>query len=133
MKNKSKMITSAIIALALACSMFATAFASDTTFTKKYVDSNTYTQITSLCKDRSTDYATVTVSNIYKANGSASTYTTVYAKATDYSTVKTVYKGTPCNLPIPTSYRGAGHWISLYAKNTNSSLDCMISGSYCVY
>lgn len=122
-----------IVALILACNLFITVFANDTTFLKKYIDSNTFTQVTSLRKDAYSGYATVTIDNIYKANGSASSYTTIYAKATDYSTVKTVYKGTPCNLPIPASYTAPGCWISLYAKNTNPSLDCMISGSYRVY
>lgn len=133
MKKRLKLISSAFLVLALVCSIVITAFATDTTFTQRYVDSNTFTQVVSLRKSATSDRATLTLSNIYKADGSTSNYQYILAKATNQGSTISVRKGTTRDLSIPEGYRAVGSLIVLYARGNNPSLDCRISGTFNAY
>lgn len=102
--------------------------ASDTSFSNAYVDSNTYSYVTSATALQYSSTADVLVTNILKADGSASNYKQVYCKATGSGTPVLVTKGSYYTLTVPISNRGEGKSIGLYAMGNNPSLDCRISG-----
>ena len=100
-------------------------------FTKAFVDSNSYTKIISGQMYTSDEKATVTLSAIYKADGSASDYHRVWCKATmDGEPVVVWANNKYYDLKIPAQYCFGGSEISLYAEGYDSSRDCRISGDY---
>lgn len=107
--------------------------AKDASFSNAYVDSNTYSYVTSATALQYSSTADVLVTNILKADGSASNYKQVYCKATGSGTPVLVTKGTYYTLTVPISNRGEGKSIGLYAMGNNPSLDCRISGIWKTY
>ena len=103
-------------------------------FTKAFVDSNSYTYITSNTMTMYKEYADVKVTNIYKADGSASDYKYVWVKATpDGDPVKVKLGDSWTQISIPSANRFAGMNVSMHAKGNDPSLDCKITGSWLVY
>lgn len=103
-------------------------------FTKAYVDSNTYSYITSNTMTQSKSYAEVKISAIYDASGSSSDYQYVWVKATSNGEAKKVKVGDNwTKISIPSANQFAGMNIAMYAMGNNPKLDCMISGAWLVY
>lgn len=102
-------------------------------FAKKAVDSNSYTYITGATKETTTTYAGVQISDIYKADGSSSSYNNVYVKACTTGYGLSATKGRYLDLTIPSGYRAAGSYVTLYAKGNVPWLDCKISGYWIVH
>lgn len=113
----------AVLAVCLAIPTFAAA-----TFTRADVHGSYYSVICSLPNSNHTaSGATVTVSQIYKADGGDSDYQSVMCKAVENSGIR-VMKGTATSLP----YADDAKYNELYlqAKGYNPLLDCRISGSF---
>lgn len=133
LKNVRRFLLMGIV-LAFVLSMSSICFAAETSFSKKSVDSNTWTFICSAKKDGSTTYGELKLTNIYKADGtSSSTYSTVKAKASEDGTSTKATKGTWTNIPLPAYYQSAGKGVSLYCMGNTPWLDCKISGYWNVH
>ena len=104
--------------------------AAEVTFTRKYVDSNTYSNIVYATKYQTTSYATVIVNQIFKADGTSSNYKYVYCRVAPDGESVLVTKGNSYDLKIPTGLQVPGQNILLQAKGHNASLDCQISGMW---
>lgn len=111
-------------------SIVAHANIADFTTSKMFVDSNTYTYITSAKKSLSSEaYGSVKITDIYTASGGISSYKYVWAKATTSTTTgKKVEKLIWTDVYIPVSYRTAGTSVSLLLKGNDPTLDCMVKG-----
>lgn len=133
MKKLRKSALSIAITVLLLVSCTFVASATEAIFTKRSVDSNSYSYITTAKKETTSTTASVQVTNIYKADGSSSWYTTVYAKATSTGTPLSVVKGKYYDLTIPSSNRSAGSWVPLYSMGNVPWLDCQISGYWIVH
>lgn len=127
MKKQSKVL-SAVLTVALAISMTSVCFAEGKTFEKRSVDSNTFVSVTGYTKTQTSGTADVKITEIYKADGSASNYKKVYAKVNRDGAEKSIEKGTEDILDIPANAQGKGTVIFLYCKGNNPSLDCQVSG-----
>lgn len=125
---KRKKIIVSIFVLVMLFAITITANAAEMLFTSKYVDSNTYSEISTSTKQNSGSYGTVQITNIYKADGSSSDYQCVYCKATKNGEVKLVYKGNWVDLKLPGDYQMPGRGVTLFAMGHNPKLDCRISG-----
>ena len=101
-------------------------------FTKKDVDSNTYTSIKSTTKLYDSNISTVKITNIYKANGSASNYKYVWVKVSGGTGTK-VQKGSWYDLPVSGEYAKKWRIVTLSAKGNNAALDCQVSGNWIAY
>lgn len=130
MKSNARKFMTALIVLAMILSMATVAFAAEASFSKKAVDSNEWCYITSAKKGTTSDYASLYISNLYKADGSASGYSQVYAKATYNGTSTIATKGYTVQVSIPSGYRAAGNSVSLYLMGHDPSLDCQASGTW---
>lgn len=105
-------------------------------FYKAYVDSNTFSNI---CYSN-TYYDTVKrtsvkVVDIFKADGSASSYKKVKAKMivnTYNSDVQTVNKDTIYYFSVPSEYQTGWQYL-LKAMGNNPSLDCQITGTFSIH
>lgn len=133
MKLFSKSAISIVLTLVLLISCTLVASATESVFTKRPVDSNSYSYITSAKKETTTTTATVRITNIYKADGSSSWYSTVWVKPTSTGTGVSVTKGAYCDVTIPSQFRTAGSWVNLYAQGNIPWLDCQISGYWIVH
>ena len=125
---KKKLSFVPVLAVAFALLMSSISFAKEVSFTKKFVDSNSYTFITSAVKDTYSETADIKISNIYKADGSSSNYNIVWIKVSGVDEGVPITKGYWYTMDLPPLYKDAGDSIILYAKGNNARLDCMISG-----
>lgn len=122
-----------LVVLIMASAVVVANAANTAMFTKAFVDSNQYTYVTSATKVYNTTYADVTVSQIFKDDGSNSAYSYVWCTSSKYLEGRRVTKTVPMSLPVPEAAQTAGSTVILYAKGNNPSLDCRISGSWTVY
>lgn len=130
MKNtKGKNSISIVIAIFVIISTNLVCKAQVSNFGKAYVDSNTYSYVTSATASSYATTAKVIVTNIFKADGSNSNYKQVYCKVSSGIPIL-VSIGSYYNLAVPSSNRGVGKSISLYAMGHDPSLDCRITGIF---
>jgi hypothetical protein len=118
---------------ALLASMFSiSAYANELQITKKYVDSNTWTNVGSAVKTSTStySYATVKITALYKADGSSSGYQQLKVKVTLDGTSKVLTKGTNYDITLPSSHIYAGASISYYCMGNDPALDCQASGYF---
>lgn len=112
------------------------ALATSPTFNKKYVDSNTWSEIVSDKKDSGSGYCSVTVNGIYKADKSPSNYKKVKVTCRvkkDTAITKSSYtapKGKICIMSLEKEYQVRSRDIILYAQGNDPSLDCWISEAF---
>lgn len=136
-KNIRKSIKGALsvflVILIMAGAVMVANAANSVLFTKRPVDSNSYSYIESATKTTNANPVVVHITNIYKADGSNSAYSCVWTKATSSGVAQQAVRGDYQELGIPEAYRHAGANIALYAKGNNPLLDCQISGSWMVY
>ena len=132
MKNSSKVVVSFLLVAMLLMTMVTSAYAGTSSFLKKYVDSNTWSYITATANSSGSSTGTILISNLYKADGSNSNYTTVFAKPTSEGTSIGASKGRDCNLDIPAAYRAKNTSVALYAMGNWPWLDCQMSGHWTV-
>ena len=109
-----------------------TGMAREASFTKVHVDSNSWVLISSLKKETTTKTADFKLTNIYKADGSASNYVKIEAMVKD-GYAKIAYRGVTNTMQIPSSRQAAGKYAPLMAMGYNPRLDCRISGSWIVH
>lgn len=102
-------------------------------FSSVYVDSNTYTPVVTGTKQTSIGNTQLYINNLYKADGSASSYRRVYAKATSSGTPVSAQLGSWCSLALPSAYQMAGSRVILYLMGNDPSLDCRASGYWDIY
>lgn len=130
MKNiKGKNSIAIVIAMFIIISTNLVCKAQVSNFAKAYVDSNTYSYVTSATASSYSTTARVMVTNIFKADGSNSNYKQVYCKVNSGIPVL-VTIGSYYKLGVPSSNRGAGKAISLYAMGHDPSLDCRVTGIF---
>lgn len=122
-----------LVVLIMASAVMVANAANSVVFTKRPVDSNSYTYITSATKTTKYNPAVVHITNIFKADGSNSAYSCVWTKATVNGVVQQAVAGTYQELGIPEAYRYEGANIALYAQGNIPWLDCQISGTWTVY
>ena len=106
-------------------------------FSKVKVDSNEYTTIAKITKQIKYEYAYVTISDIYKADGSASNYQQIQAKVVynDNGTwkiceEKAVKKGEKADFHLLINAQRAGVTLRFRAMGNNPSLDCKVTGYF---
>ena len=107
--------------------------AKEAVISKAYVDSNTYSNIANAVKDTTTNNAVFNLTAIYKADGTASNYRKVYARANSNGIEYSVSVGDYCSMTIPAGSRSAGRRVYLYCKGNDPSLDCKVSGYWNVH
>lgn len=118
------------------CSMIMSSIVSakSTSVTYKFVDSNSYTYITSVTKSSTTDYASAKISKFYKADGTpTSDYDELYVQCgSDGTQASSVLckKGTAKKLTLKGTYNQKGKSLSFYAMGHDPSLDCYIDGTF---
>lgn len=111
-------------------------YAASVTFTRKEVDSNTWTEIEDCRKTSNYDEIYVKITNIYKQDGSSSNYKKVKAQFKFYNsicTTKTSYTanlGVNCYALLKEQYAVSGYPITFYAMGNDPALDCQISGKF---
>ena len=125
-----KRIAALLMSALMIMSMFSVSYAASGDFSKKLVDSNSWTAIIKVTKSTARTRATVAINYIYKADGSTSNYSGVYAKASKSGTSKKASVGESCKLVIPSEYCKKDQTIQLWCKGLNPALDCKISGSF---
>lgn len=130
MKSNARKFMTALIVLAMILSMATVAFAAEFPFSKEYVDSNQWTYIDSENKDTTSEYASLYISDLLKADGSASGYSKIYAKATYSGTSTIATKGYTVSVAIPSKSQAAGSSVALYLMGHDPSLDCKASGTW---
>lgn len=102
-------------------------------FSSAYVDSNTYTPVVTGTKQTGTANTALYITNLYKADGSASSYKRVYAKATSSGTPVSAQLGMWYSLSLPSASQAAGSKIILYLMGNDPALDCRASGYWDIY
>lgn len=132
MKNSSKAVVSFLLVAMLLMTMVTSAYAGSSVFRNAYVDSNSWSYITKTANSSGSSTGTILISNLYKADGSASNYTTVFAKATSGGTYIGVSKGRDCSLDIPAACRVKNAIVELYAMGNWPWLDCQMTGHWTV-
>ncbi len=130
--KKKKRILGIILACIMIMSISGTCMATEASFSKVYVDSNTWTHIKTLKKETTTKTATLNLKAIYKANGATSNYVKIETKVQG-GYAKISYVGVMNTIPIPSSRQSAGKSVPLYAMGYNPRLDCRITGSWIVH
>ena len=128
-----KKIFSTILFIVFVLSMSTVCFAAETSFTKKDVDSNSFTFICRATKESTSSTASVKITDIYTASGGASTYVQVIARACSDGSVRLVTRGIWADLPIPSAYQGKGSSVPLYCTGRTPFLDCQVSGYWNVH
>jgi hypothetical protein len=104
-------------------------------FTRVYVDSNTFGNVVTAQKDGKAN-PSVKVTNIYKANGTVSSYKYIRVNVVSNGTTVSlsgnikVKKGTIAEIPIIANCKKIGKSLTLRAMGNNASLDCQISGNF---
>lgn len=111
-----------------------------TSYTKVKVDSNEYTTIAKVTKEKKYEYAYVTISNIYKADGSTSNYQQIKGKVVfnDAGTwkiceEKVVKKDTETKFILKNNAKYEGVTLRFRAMGNNPSLDCKVTGHFDSY
>lgn len=107
--------------------------AAEATFSKKFVDSNQFTYVAAATKATKSSTADVKITEMYKSDGSSSSYQYLYVRASSDGSQKRVKKGQYYEVNLPSSLQERGAWVSLYAKGNNPSLDCKVSGYWVVH
>lgn len=109
-------------------------------FSKVKVDSNEYTTIAKVTKQIDYEYAYVTISDIYKADGSASNYQQIKGKVVfnDAGTwkiceEKVVKKDTETKFILKNNAKYEGVTLRFRAMGNNPSLDCKVTGHFDSY
>ena len=100
---------------------------------EKFVDSNSYTIITSAIKEDVSSTPEVKITAIYNANKEDCDYKKIYVKASSVGTEVLVTKGSWIEVPVPDSLNKAGNGIVLYGKGHDPKLDCYVSGYWNVH
>lgn len=111
-------------------------FSSIQNFFKKFVDSNQWTTIINAKKDSTSGFCSVTIDDIYDADGNDCDYKKI--KAVCYNSKKvavnkssyTVTKGKMCIMGYKSGFSVIGKTMTLKAMGNNPSLDCKISGAF---
>ena len=109
-------------------------------FSKVKVDSNEYTTIAKVTKKADYEFAYVTISEIYKADGSSSNYQQIKGKVVfnDNGTwkicgEKPVKKGEEANFRLPINAQRVGVTLRFRAMGNDPSLDCKVTGHFDSY
>lgn len=112
------------------------------TFKKAYVDSNEFKRVegADASKADTSEYASVSITDIFDADGKECEYKAVYAKvrsngynattSEDGNTYRTAYRNQTTSIKLKQEYRAKGTELHLWAMGRNPSLDCMISGVF---
>ena len=107
------------------------AFASEISFTKKAVPKNKYVLVTYTDKSTTSKTAAVLITNLYKEDGSASTYQKLKvqlgADGMEAGAV-TVTKGKTYDITLKSAYQAKGKYIHLFAMGNDPTLNCLASG-----
>lgn len=128
-----KFLTTAAATLSTLMLMGSMAWGVQMNFSFVYVDSNTYTPVVTGTKQTGTANTALYITNLYKADGSASSYKRVYAKATSSGTPVSVQVGSWYSLSLPSASQAAGSKIILYLMGNDPALDCRASGYWDIY
>lgn len=128
-----KRFVSMLLCVAMFFSMAQLSFAAESEFSKKPVDSNSWSFVLGATKAKKGSTAALKITKIYDADGNNSSYTHVKAKASKDGTSTKVKKGKWVDLTIPSKYRAKGSSVSLYCMGNDPSLDCKISGCWNVH
>ena len=128
-----KFLTTAAATLSTLMLMGSMAWGVQMNFSSAYVDSNTYTPVVTGTKQTGTANTALYITNLYKADGSASSYKRVYAKATSSGTPVSAQLGTWYSLSLPSASQAAGSKIILYLMGNDPALDCRASGYWDIY
>lgn len=128
MNLKNRKIICLLLMVSLISSSF-TCFASVSNFRKVLVDSNSYNEVTAATKSLGgVTTGVLELDAIYKADGSASNYSRVYAKTSFSASGVVAVKGRSTTLTIYPGMLENGDRVTLLMKGYNSSLDCRVSG-----
>ncbi|MCI8409603.1 MAG: hypothetical protein HFJ09_10105 [Lachnospiraceae bacterium] len=125
-----------VAAIASVLSVGREVLAASKTFSKKFVDSNQWTTVVSATKDSTSGFCSVTINDIYDANGKACNYKKVKAACYYSKNVAvnnssyTVTKGKMCIMGYKGGFSVIGRTMTLKAMGNNPSLDCRISGAF---
>lgn len=128
-----KFLTTAAATLPTLMLMGSMAWGVQMNFSPAYVDSNTYTPVVTGTKQTGTANTVLYITNLYKADGSASSYKRVYAKATSSGTPVSAQLGMWYSLSLPSASQAAGSKIILYLMGNDPALDCRASGYWDIY
>lgn len=129
-----KKIIKTVVASALVAMLMGTmVWGSQINFASAYVDSNTYSPVVTGTKQTFTTNTNLYITNIYKADGSASSYKRVYAKASALGSAVSVQVGSWYSLSLPSTYQTAGSRVILYMMGNDPALDCRTSGYWNIY
>ena len=128
-----KFLTTAAATLSTLMLMGSLAWGVQMNFSSVYVDSNTYTPVVTGTKQTGTANTALYITNLYKADGSASSYKRVYAKATSSGTPVSAQLGRWYSLSLPSASQAAGSKIILYLMGNDPALDCRASGYWDIY
>lgn len=104
-------------------------FAGSSTVSKCALDSNEWGYVTSAAKAATGSQASVLVTDIYKADGSASNYSKIKVKVGKDGAAcaeTTATKGSTKTLTLSTSYQAKGTSLSLYGMGNDPALDCKV-------
>ena len=128
-----KFLTTAAATLSTLMLMGSMAWGVQMNFSSAYVDSNTYTPVVTGTKQTGTANTALYITTLYKADGSASSYKRVYAKATSSGTPVSAQLGMWYSLSLPSASQAAGSKIILYLMGNDPALDCRASGYWDIY
>ena len=128
-----KFLTTAAATLSTLMLMGSMVWGVQMNFSSAYVDSNTYTPVVTGTKQTGTANTALYITNLYKADGSASSYKRVYAKATSSGTPVSAQLGMWYSLSLPSASQAAGSKIILYLMGNDPALDCRASGYWDIY
>ena len=131
MKKKMTLIPALVLGLTLMLS--SVCFAEGVTFEKVLVDSNSFGTIAIARKYQTTPTAYFYLGNIYKANGTDSTYQKIKVRVMSEGKIYTVERGKSYNLDIPEAYQEAGWDVAVLGMGNDPALDCRVSGRWDVH
>ncbi len=100
---------------------------------RKFIDSNTPTYITTAHKSSYGNLVEVKITQMYKADGSASNYNRLYVRmgaSGQQSSQKVVYKGNWTSFSLNSAYVNIGTAIQFYGMGYDPALDCQITGYF---
>ena len=145
MENKrlklGKKVICGVLAFATSATMMVSAWNVSTAFSKKYVDSNQETYVTTATRQDQGEAARVIIDSIYQADGSQSSYKRIkgnirYKNSSGQwknllSTYTTIKKGEEKVFIITNAAaKKSGATYHFYAKGNDPALDCRISGKF---
>lgn len=129
---KKKMFAT-LLTFVLMFSVSGVCFAAESTFTRKFVDSNSKTYVTSAKKDNDGSVADVKVTDIYTSKEGLDIYSKIWVEATNNGNGVLALKNAWTSVAIPTGYRSAGDVVPMYATGFIPFLDCYVSGYWNVH